>query len=189
MVQTNPFSDLPIVKSITRRERVLTNDELREVWQATGDAASPYGTIVRLLILTAQRRHEIAGMVWSEVSDDLRSWALPSARAKNGVANTIPMSDAARDLLRALLPNDGNEAARAMAERRAADALVLPGVRGGSLPLLRRQRSRSTGRLQKRAPGPRGQLARRPRRLGHGHCTICAELSPPACSDLACGLK
>jgi integrase len=62
MVPTNPFAHLPVAKSITKRERVLSDQELAEIWRATGVAAAPYGSIVRLLILTGQRRGEVAGM-------------------------------------------------------------------------------------------------------------------------------
>lgn len=70
-VQVNPFANLPVAKSITRRERVLSDRELAEVWQGAGEAAAPYGTLIRLLILTGQRRSEVAAMTWAELSDDL----------------------------------------------------------------------------------------------------------------------
>jgi integrase len=62
-VRANPFAALPIDKSIAKRERVLSDAELAEVWHAVSGAASPYGTIIRLLILTGQRRGEVAGMI------------------------------------------------------------------------------------------------------------------------------
>ena len=43
-VQVNPFANLPVAKSVTKRERVLSDRELAEVWQATGEASAPYGT-------------------------------------------------------------------------------------------------------------------------------------------------
>jgi integrase len=88
MVQSNPFAHLPIAKSIAKRERVLGDDENGEIWRAAGDAASPYGTIIRLLILTGQRRGEVAGMNWGELSDDLSSWTMPGGRTKNGAVHT-----------------------------------------------------------------------------------------------------
>ena len=79
-VQVNPFSDLPIAKSNDERERVLTDDEMVEVWRAAGGATSPYGAIIRLLILTGQRRGEVAGMTWGELSDDLATWTIGGER-------------------------------------------------------------------------------------------------------------
>jgi integrase len=129
-VRANPFADLPIAKTAGKRERVLSDEELGEIWRAAGDAPSPYGSIVRLLILTGQRRGEVAGMTWGELSDDLASWTMPGERTKNGAAHMVPLSAAARDLARTLLPTAANEGKRAIADRRARGALVLPGAAG-----------------------------------------------------------
>jgi integrase len=99
VVRVNPFADLPVSKSVGKRERVLSDDEIAEVWRAASHAAFPYGTIVRLLILTGQRRGEVAGMAWNELSDDLTIWTLPDARTKNGVTHTVPLSAPVRDVL------------------------------------------------------------------------------------------
>jgi integrase len=122
-VSVNPFAALPISKSIAKRERVLGDQELAEIWRAANAAAEPYGTIIRLLILTGQRRGEVAGMAWNEISDDFASWTLPSERTKNAAAHTVPLSTPARDLLRTVLAEDANE-------QRPSGGLVLPGAIG-----------------------------------------------------------
>jgi integrase len=127
-VQANPFTDLPIAKSVNKRERVLSDDEIQEIWTAAGEAAAPYGTIVRLLILTGQRRGEVAGLAATEVSEDLATWTLSGERTKNGAVHVVPLSAPARDLLRASLPEDEDEARRIMDELRRSGALVLPGA-------------------------------------------------------------
>ena len=129
-VRVNPFADLPVAKSISKRERVMSDHEVAEIWRAAGDAATPYGTIIRLLILTGQRRGEVAGMAWNEISEDLATWTLPGERTKNGEAHTVPLSAPAHDLLRALLSSDANEAKRVLIDRRATGALALPGAVG-----------------------------------------------------------
>ena len=91
-VRANPFADLAVDKSIAKRERVLSDIEIAEIWHAAGNAASPYGAIIRLLILTGQRRGEVAGMAWNEISDDLATWTLPGERTKNGAAHMVPLS-------------------------------------------------------------------------------------------------
>jgi integrase len=50
------------------------------------------------LILTGQRRGEVAGMSWVEVSEDLASWTMPGERTKNGLAHVVPLSEPVRDL-------------------------------------------------------------------------------------------
>jgi integrase len=109
---------------------LLSDDEIAEIWRAAGKVAAPYGAIVRLLMLTGQRRGEVAGINWRELPDDLAAWTIPGGRTKNGAAHVVPLSESARALLRATLPEDTTEAARAIGERRAAAALALPGALG-----------------------------------------------------------
>jgi integrase len=123
MVHANPFAHLPVTKSVAKRERVLTDDEIGEIWRAAGTVSVPYGTIIRILVLTGQRRGEVAGMTWGELSDDRSVWTMPGQRTKNGVTHVVPLSAPARDLIRGLLPGDSNQV-----KRIASDALVLPGA-------------------------------------------------------------
>jgi integrase len=98
-VLVNPFADYRVSKSIETRERVLNDRELAAIWRAAADTARPYGSIVRLLILTGQRREEVAGMTWAEIADDLATWTIPGTRTKNGVPHIVPLSAQARALL------------------------------------------------------------------------------------------
>jgi integrase len=97
----NPFASLPVAAT-ERRERVLTdNDELAAIWRSTG-SPGPFNGIVRMLILTGQRREEVAGMTWAELSDDGTTWTIPAARAKNGATHIVPLGLAAQELLRSV---------------------------------------------------------------------------------------
>jgi integrase len=97
-IEGNPFLNLPVAPTL-KRERVLTDDEIAGIWRAT-DGAGPFNGIVRLLLLTGQRREEVAGMTWAELSDDLSTWTIPASRAKNGATHIVPVSAPAQDLLR-----------------------------------------------------------------------------------------
>jgi integrase len=77
------------------RERVLDTNELRLIWNAL--AEDDFGSITRLLMLTGQRAGEICGLRWSEIRDD--TIVLPGTRTKNHRPHTIPLSEAARDIL------------------------------------------------------------------------------------------
>lgn len=96
----NPFTNLPVTPT-ERRERVLTDDELAAIWRAT-ECGGPFNGIVRLLILTGQRRDEVAGMPWAELSGGFSTWTIPASRAKNGATHVVPLSRPAQDLLRGL---------------------------------------------------------------------------------------
>jgi integrase len=87
------------------RERVLTDAELALVWKACGDDdLGDIGKIVQLLILTGQRRSEIGGIRRGEVDYDRRVLSLPAARTKNAHAHIVPLTDAALDILRSVVP-------------------------------------------------------------------------------------
>lgn len=81
------------------RSRVLGDREVREVWLEAGRMAWPFGSFFRALILTGQRRSEIAGMKWSELDDDGRLWTIPAERAKNARQHDVPLSAPMRAML------------------------------------------------------------------------------------------
>jgi integrase len=82
------------------RTRVLTEEELVAVWNACG--ADDHGAIVKLLILTGQRRSEIGDLRWTEIDIAKRQFELPGHRTKNGRPHLVPLSDEARALIEAL---------------------------------------------------------------------------------------
>jgi integrase len=97
-LETNPFANLPLTP-VVKRERVLTDVELAAVWKAT-DGPGPFSAIVRMLILTGQRREEVTAMTWDEIAGDLSTWTVPANRAKNGTAHIVPLSSQAQAILR-----------------------------------------------------------------------------------------
>ena len=76
---------------------MLTDEELAAIWWAAGQG--DYATIVRLLILTGQRREEIGGMLWSEIDAEGPQWHIGAERTKNGLAHDLPLSGPAMALL------------------------------------------------------------------------------------------
>jgi integrase len=98
-VPENPFAELPIAAGAVERERVLSEAEIAEVWAAADTLGYPFGPFYKLLILTLQRREEVAGMRWSEISEDIARWTLPGARMKNGKPHIVHLSGAANGVL------------------------------------------------------------------------------------------
>lgn len=88
----------------TARTRVLSRDELALVLRATTTLGNPYGTIVRLCVLTGQRRGEIAHLRRAYVSDDLVT--LPATLVKNNREHTFPIGQMAQAII-AALPEKG----------------------------------------------------------------------------------
>ena len=84
------------------RDRVLSDDELRWLWRSCEEVGWPFGPLVKLLLLTAQRRDEVAGMEWPEIDLVKRVWTIPRHKAKNDRVHEVQLSDAALDVLRSL---------------------------------------------------------------------------------------
>lgn len=85
-----------------QRDRVLTDSELSAVWSACDDIGWPFGPLVKLLILTAQRRDEVARMEWKELDLGNATWTIPRERAKNDKANDVPLSPQAIEIIQSL---------------------------------------------------------------------------------------
>jgi len=77
------------------RTRVLNDDELRALWAGTETLAYPFGAFVRLLLLTGQRKSEVAGARWTEFDLTEGLWTIPASRMKSDAAQIVPLSDAA----------------------------------------------------------------------------------------------
>ena len=75
-----------------------------------------------------QRREEVAGMTWAELSEDLATWTIPATRTKNGIPHLVPLSQPASKILQ-VLRSDGPGDVQG-AHQRAKLALVFPGERG-----------------------------------------------------------
>jgi integrase len=97
-VEANPFARVPIAP-IVSRDRVLSDEEIYQIWAATVGPGA-FNGIMRGLLLTGARREEVAGMTWDEIAPDLSAWTLPAARSKNGLPHVVPLSAQMQDLLR-----------------------------------------------------------------------------------------
>ena len=95
---------MPAPSKEVSRERVLTDDELVLVY--TGGAGQ-FGQIVRLLILTGQRRSEISTLKWGYIDLDGNEISLPPEGVKNGRRHTFPIGAMAKATL-ASVPRQGD---------------------------------------------------------------------------------
>ncbi len=71
---------------------MLSANEIRAFWKVIERLGWPFDPIYRLLLLTGQRREEVAGMRWEELDLDRAIWTIPAERAKNKLAHTVDLS-------------------------------------------------------------------------------------------------
>lgn len=90
IAESNPVVGTNKPAEEVSRDRVLTAAELRAVWNACEN--DDHGVIVRLLILTAQRREEVGAMADNEVNLETATWTIPASRTKNGRTHEVPLS-------------------------------------------------------------------------------------------------
>jgi integrase len=84
------------------RDRVLSDDEIKLFWAACDDLGWPFGPLFKLLLLTAQRRDEVASVEWEEIDLEAGVWSIPKTKAKNGVGHEVQLSRQAIEILSAL---------------------------------------------------------------------------------------
>jgi len=102
LVEASPVVGIDRPAKEVERDRILTDDEVRAIWIAADEKLGhPFGTLIKLLFTTAQRRNEVAGMQWDEFDLDTGHWSIPGSRAKNGKGHLCPLSPLAVEVLKA----------------------------------------------------------------------------------------
>lgn len=107
VLDLNPMQKLPVPKKPRARERVLSDAELACLLKATECPRTAFHAIVRLLILTGQRRGEIACLEWSWIDEQNRTITFPSVVTKNGRVHSIPYGDLVEVHLQGVLQMEG----------------------------------------------------------------------------------
>jgi integrase len=98
----DPLKGDRLIGPKNQRERELSNDELRKVWFAAGQMPYPYGPLLQMLIMTGQRRSEVADARWSEFDLGKREWTIPAARMKMRKVHVVPITEDLLAFLRGL---------------------------------------------------------------------------------------
>jgi integrase len=104
-VTVSPCADLSakdLLGKPSQRTRILGDSELAAVWKATADLPYPAGPFTRLLLLTGQRRTEVAEMSWQEVDFDKALWTIPAERMKADAPHIVPLAPQAVTLLQSM---------------------------------------------------------------------------------------
>lgn len=107
LIEFNPCDGIKKLARVKIGERTLDrDDEIVAVWRAATDIGGSYGAIVKLLLLSGQRREEVAAMEWRELDLEKRTWTIPGARTKNKLIHVVPLSDAMLKIIEAQKPVD-----------------------------------------------------------------------------------
>lgn len=101
VIEANPASNVARAVKEEGRERFLSEEEIKLFWQACDRVGQPFGVLFKVMLLTGQRRSEVAGVTDTEIDGTI--WSLEGSRTKNGRAHTVPLSGAVLDLLNSVV--------------------------------------------------------------------------------------
>lgn len=97
-LEVSPLAGVKPPSTPRAREHVLSIEELKAVWNASDNGT--YSTIVRLLILTGQRKGEIAALEWEWIDTD--QITLPSSLTKNKRSHIFPVGLTAQNIIKSV---------------------------------------------------------------------------------------
>lgn len=101
-IATNPVLGIAKPKKGEDRDRTLTKAELQALCKTARALGYPYGTYLEILLITGQRRNEVAGIRRSEIDYNENLWKIPRKRSKNKQANYIPLTPRLRAILKSM---------------------------------------------------------------------------------------
>jgi integrase len=101
-IDRSPMEGMETPPAVKARDRWLSDQELARIWEHAPKTHHCFGPIVRLLIVTGQRREEVSSLSWEELEQLERMWTLPGDRAKNGEPNRVPLNELAVAVLDAV---------------------------------------------------------------------------------------
>ena len=115
-----------------KRDRVLSDDELRTLWAAWEGLCVEMGAYFKLRLISAQRGKEVAAMRWSDVDLESGWWTIPATVAKNKLAHRVPLTASALTILKSLRQTASKDAvyvlAGARGRRQQSEAAATFGV-------------------------------------------------------------
>lgn len=126
ILEVSPCVRVKAPGPLNQRERVLSDDEIKALWDGLDTAAMAPGTrlALKLQLVTAQRKGEVIQIRWQDIDWNAAIWTIPGGVAKNGKLHTVPLSPLAIDLL------------KQAKEHAAGSAWAFPSPRnGGAAPL------------------------------------------------------
>lgn len=110
IVETNPCIGIEAPHEEQSRDRVLTEEELRRFWIATGKETTRAGIILRLLLLTAQRKGEVLTMRWDDIEQGTEAWwTIRASITKNKLSHRVPVTEQVLRLLHEASGEGGQE--------------------------------------------------------------------------------
>jgi len=100
-VTQNPATRISLYQENNKKERYLTEDEIKRLHEAVHQTANPwFPEMIGLLLVTGLRKSELLNAQWKDVNLVERQWRIPMT--KSGYARHVPLNDTALQIFAAL---------------------------------------------------------------------------------------
>jgi integrase len=112
LITASPIVNIARPAAEVERERVLTDGEIKRIWDSSEKLSWPFGAMFKLMLITGQRRDEVAGMRWIDIKPhaiDAEAtnsfvpvewvWHLGGDQTKAGRSHDVPLSDLAMQVI------------------------------------------------------------------------------------------
>ena len=99
LVTASPVAGMKKIIKEKSRDRALDVSEIKAVWDAFDAMGWPFGQAFKLMLITGQRRNEVAQMKWKDLNLKNGVWSLPREATKADRAHEVPLSHLALEVL------------------------------------------------------------------------------------------
>ena len=109
IIDASPCVQIPAPSKENRRERYLSEDEIKVFWEKLDDAkmSQEIRLALKFLLVTGQRKNEALGAEWSEFDLKNKWWTIPAEKSKNKLTHRVPLTSTAMEILNALKKSTG----------------------------------------------------------------------------------
>lgn len=102
IIDQNPIAGLKPLGKEVARDRVMTDEEITDLWNVWDKIGWPFGPLIKLLLITGQRRSEVASMKWSQINFETKVWTIPREVAKSDRTHDVPLPSLAINIIRSI---------------------------------------------------------------------------------------
>ena len=104
IIDASPCVQIPAPSKENRRERYLSEDEIKVFWEKLDDAkmSQEIRLALKFLLVTGQRKNEVIGAEWSEFDLKNKWWTIPAEKSKNKLTHRVPLTSTAMEILNEL---------------------------------------------------------------------------------------
>ena len=104
IIDASPCVQIPAPSKENRRERYLSEDEIKVFWEKLDDAkmSQEIRLALKFLLVTGQRKNEALGAEWSEFDLKNKWWTIPAEKSENKLTHRVPLTSTAMEILNEL---------------------------------------------------------------------------------------